>query len=298
MLEGWWTAIGIGILLLVAINAPIFLAACYEYSASSKKQPWLTSTQVLESNATGTRPSVILLHGFGGTPSDLRALAEGLADHGFRAVVPAIPDQTGTTFAYGRGGVSAAEYTDWLLKLIGSERAASGQPPSLVGFSMGGALAMLAAADLQVAKLVLISPYFDLPEATRWVAGASHWLRWIVPVVPKVAKGQILDRDGYREYSTGSYLISLRAVLRLAELAKMARAKAAHLTLPTLVLASKKDTVASFAVTERLFSGLGNARLVACDRSNHIMTYDFDRELVEREVLAFLTSQALPQGRA
>lgn len=297
MLEGWWTAIAVAILLLAAINALIFLAACYEYGVSSSQDPWLTSTQVLESKA-GSAPPVILLHGFGGTPKDLRVLAEGLAAQGFRAVVPAIPDQTSTTFAYGRGRVSPADYTEWLIDLIKRETAASGQPPSLVGFSMGGALATLIAADHAVAKLVLISPYFDLPERFQWVTGISHWLRWIVPVVPKAAKGQILDPDGYHAYATGSYFVSLRAALRLAELTRIARAKAADLTLPTLVFASERDTVAAFSVTADLFRPLANARLVPCNRSNHIVTYDFDRELVATEALTFLTSPTPRPGEA
>jgi carboxylesterase len=297
MLEGWWTAIAVAILLLAAVNALIFLGAYFEYRASSSQDPWLTSSQVLESN-TGSAPSVILLHGFGGTPKDLRALAELLAAQGFRAVVPAVPDQTSTTFAYGRGRVSPADYAEWLIDLIKSETAASGQPPSLVGFSMGGALATLVAADHAVGKLVLISPYFNLPEKLQWVSGVSPWLRWIVPVVPKAAKGQILDPDGYRAYATGSYFVSLRAALRLAELTTLARARAADLTVPTLVFASEKDTVASFSVTADLFRPLDNARLVLCNRSNHIVTYDFDRELVATEVLAFLTSPAPPPGAA
>jgi carboxylesterase len=297
MLEGWWTAIAVAILLLAAINALIFLGACYEYGVSSRQNPWLNSTQVLEGRA-GSAPSVILLHGFGGTPKDVRVLAERLAAQGFRAVVPAIPDQTSTTFAYGRGRVSPAHYAEWLIELIRKETAVSGQPPSLVGFSMGGALATLVAADHPVAKLVLISPYFNLPETIQWVAGITRWLRLIVPVIPKVAKGQIQDPDGYRAYATGSYFISLRAVLRLAELTKLARARAADLAAPTLVFASERDTVASFAVTAELFRGRDNARLVLCNRSNHIVTYDFDRELVTTAALAFLTSPLPPQGHA
>jgi pimeloyl-ACP methyl ester carboxylesterase len=152
-----------------------------------------------------------------------------------------------------------------------------------VSFSVDGALATLTAADHAVAKLVLISPYFNLPKRIQWVAGVTNWLRWIVPVVPKVAKGQILDPDGYREYATGSYFISLRAAQRLAQLTRIARAKAPQPTVPTLVLASKRDAVASFATTEELFRGPDNARLVACDRSDHIVTHDFDRERVLME---------------
>lgn len=298
MLEGWWTAVAVGLLLFTAINAPIFLCACYEYGRSSRKHPWLRCTQVLGDEAGTARSSVILLHGFGGTPSDVRVLAERLAGQGFRAIVPAIPEQTSTTFAYSRGYLSPAEYGNWLRKLIKEEAAASGEPPSLVGFSMGGALAAIAASEHEVRKLVLISPYFNLPASTQWVASAAKWLRWIVPVVLKAAKGQIVDPDGYRNYATGSYLISLRAVLRLVELAGTARDKAAGLALPILVFASEKDSVASFAVTQGLFGGRDNARMVACNRSNHIVTYDFDRDRVVTEILAFLTADTSLQRSA
>ncbi len=76
--------------------------------------------------------------------------------------------------------------------------------------------------------------------------------------MPKVQKGQISDPVGYKEYETGSYLVSLRAFLQLAELARIARDKAPQLTVPILVFASPKDAVASFAATDRLFHGRGN----------------------------------------
>jgi carboxylesterase len=299
MLEGLWTVVVAGALLLVAANAAILLGAWYERRASAKKDPWLTCTQVLESGTAGAvRPSVILLHGFGGTPSDLRALAERLAARGFRAVVPAIPDQTSATFAYGRGRLGPADYAAWASDLIRKETALSGRPPSLVGFSMGGALATVAAAEHPIDRLVLISPYFGLPAGTRWAGSAARWLRWIVPVLPKLAKGQIEDPDGYRDYETGSYLVSMHAVVQLDALAELARAKARSVSLPVLVLGSERDVVASFAATRELFLGRANARMVVCDRSNHIVTYDFDRELVVAEVLAFLRAPAPPSSGA
>lgn len=298
MPESWLSVIGLGFLLLIIINLPIFLFACYEYGTSAGKNPWLRSTQVLKPETGNAYRAAILLHGFGGTPSDVRSLAERLAGQGFRVVVPAIPDQTSTTFAYSRGRLAPAAYSEWLLDLIRDETALSGTPPSLIGFSMGGALATIVAADHDIHRLVLISPYFSLPASTQWVATPTKWLRWIVPVVPKAAKGQIFDPQGYREYETGSYLISLRAVLQLVKLTRIARGTAAGLALPILVFASEKDTVASFAVTEGLFHGLANARLVACNQSNHIVTYDFDRERVMTEIIAFLTAETSPRASA
>ena len=296
MLHVWSIVIGLVVLALVAVNLAIFAYACYEYATSSGKDPWLRSTQVLLAEPGAARPSVILLHGFGGTPRDLRSIAEPLAERGYRVVVPAIPEQTGTSFAYGRGRVAPAAYRAWLSDLIRDEAAIGGAPPLLVGTSMGGALATIAAADHSIGKLVLLSPYFSLAVADRWVTRSTKALRWIVPVLPKAQKAQIYDPEGYRAYETGSYLVSLRAFLQLVALARIAMAKAPALAVPTLVLASQRDTVASFETTERLFVGREQVRLVACNRGNHILTYDYDRERIVAEVVAFLTGEAGPQG--
>jgi carboxylesterase len=239
--------------------------------------------------ATGApRSTAILLHGFGGTPRDFRAMAEALAGQGFRVVVPALPGQTGTSFAYGRGSCSAAFYRDWLGKLIAEERALGGKPPVVVGTSMGGTLAAIGATDHAIGRLVLIAPYFSLAVGGEWAVRATAWLRWVLPVMPKLQKGQINDPAGYREYETGSYLVSLPAFLHLAELARIAGEKAPALEVPTLVFAAPKDAVASFAATERLYRGRSNVRMVVCERSNHVLTYDFDRDRIVAETLAFL----------
>ena len=297
MLQGWFIVLTLGfLLLLVVVNLAIFLFARYECRASCKKEPWLRSSQVLPSQAGNVRSSVLLLHGFGGSPCDLRALAELLAARGFRVVVPAIPGQTSTSFAYSRGHISPAAYSEWLLDLIRQEAELSGRPPMLVGFSMGGALAAIGAAAYPVSKLVLISPYFQLAIGSKWVSASPKWLRWIVPVVPKFAKGQISDPAGYRQYETGTYLVSLRAFLQLAEIAEIAKRKVQGLALPMLVIAARHDTVASFNATESLFQGRDHVRMIVCDRGNHIVTYDFDRERIAREIAAFLEQELSPQG--
>jgi esterase/lipase len=160
----------------------------------------------------------------------------------------------------------------------------------VVGTSMGGTLAAIGAADHDIGRLVLIAPYFSLAVGGELAARATAWLRWVLPVMPKLQKGQINDPAGYKEYETGSYLVSLAAFLHLAELASIARDKAPALEGPTLVFAAPKDAVASFAATERLFQGRSNVRLVVCERSNHVLTYDFDRERIVADTLAFLGS--------
>jgi carboxylesterase len=292
MPDGWLTAGAIALLALIAINAAIFLLAWYEWATSHRQDPWLRSTQILSPPAGSARPTAILLHGFGGTPRDFRFMAEALASEGFRVVVPALPGQTSTSFAYGRGSFTPAAYCDWLGKLIDEERRSSGRPPVLVGTSMGGTLAAIGAAQHDVGRLVLIAPYFALALGGEWTTQMTKWVRWILPVMPKVQKGQISDPTGYKEYQTGSYLVSMAAFLQLAELARIARGKASALARPTLVFASPKDAVASFAATERLLRGHSSARLVVCERSNHVLTYDYDRDRITADTLAFLAAEA------
>jgi esterase/lipase len=294
MLPGWLTVVGLGLIVLAAANLAILALAWLEYATSSKKDPWERSTQVLPAAPGGGRPSIVLLHGFGGTPRDFRSLAGLLADRGYRVVVPAIPEQTSVSFAHSRGRLAPADYRAWLRGIIEDEAAIGGAPPLLVGMSMGGALAAIAAAEHGIGKLVLISPYFSLAIADTWITQSTNWLRWLLPVVPKIQKAQISDPEGYRAYATGSYLVSLRAFLQLVRLARIAAAKASGLAVPTLVLASQNDTVASFAATERLFIGREQVRVVACNRGNHILTYDHDRELIHAEVVAFLTGEQGP----
>ena len=293
MLEGWVGVLVVGLLLLIAFNAAILLYACYEYATSSRKEPWLRSTQILpaRSGDAGALPSAILVHGFGGTPRDLRSLAELLAERGFRVVVPEVPEQTSASFALSRGRWSPADFDHWLGDLIRDETAVSGKPPMLVGTSMGGTLAAIGAAHHKVSRLVLIAPYFSLAvDAERAFEVGANVLRWVLPVIPKYKKAQMFDPAGYKEYETGSYLVSLRAFLQLEKLARMARALAPDLAVPTLVLASEKDTVASFSVTQRFCQACPRANLVLCNQGNHILTYDFGREDVLTEIVAFLTA--------
>jgi carboxylesterase len=296
MLEGWLAAVAFLLLGLVVANAAIFILAWREWAMSYKQDPWLRSTQVLSPTAGAARSTAILLHGFGGTPRDFRAMAELLASRGFRVVVPALPGQTSTSFAYLRGRHTPADYRQWVGSLVREEHASSGQPPALVGTSMGGTLAAIAAAENEVSRLVLIAPYFSLAVGGQWTTRLTRWIRWMLPVMPKLQKGQISDPAGYKEYQTGSYLVPLQAFLQLVELAEIARCKAPSLSLPTLVFASPKDAVASFAATAGLFQAHSNVRLVECSRSNHVLTYDFDRERIAAETLAFLAAEDLPRG--
>lgn len=252
---------------------------------------WVRETQVLEPAAPARSRSVVLVHGFVGSPFDLEPLAVELARRGFRVVVPVVPSQTGTTFAYARGRASAEAYPSWLDTVCAREERRYGRKPLLVGFSMGGTLAALGAECGAADAVVLLAPFFSLPRFDRAVRVAVSGLRFIVPVLPKWGRGQINDRAGYRAYTPGSFLVSLWAYHQVHALAHLARSGAGEIRVPTLLLASESDRVASFEASRDVFSENPAVEVRRVPRANHVLLYDYGHEDVVAAAADFLVAR-------
>ena len=258
---------------------------------------WLTSSREIDPVGPPRGRTVILLHGFGGSPYDMEPLASAMEESGFRLLIPVIPGETTQTAERDKGRLSVDDLLGWLRVLIAEERARFGKRPHLVGFSMGGTLATLAAAEGGIDRLVLISPYFSLAWGDEFLGFLSKVVAPVAPVVRKPWKGKINDPAGYRRYRPGTPFVSLPAFLRLREMADRAREKVPRLpALPTLVLASPGDEVASFEVTEMLFSARPKTRFVSFPGSNHILTYDYGWEEATAAIRSFLEAEEAEEG--
>lgn len=251
---------------------------------------WTTSPQVFEPHSPSRDRTVILLHGFGGSPYDLKPLAEGLRDTGFRIVVPVVPGETKRYSRRERDSLTAEDRSRWLSELVEEERSRYGRKPFLVGFSMGGTLATLEGVTGSVERLVLVSPFYALPWGDDFLRKVSRALASALPYVPKPWRGKVNDPEGYRRYHPGSYTVSLRGFLSLQDLARKARAVLlSGRPLPeTLVLATPDDEVASFEVTEKLLREREDTRFLTFPGSNHILFYDYGAEEAIDAVRAFL----------
>ncbi len=99
---------------------------------------------------------ILYLHGFASSPASRKGqeLARRFLDEGVHLEIPDLSE----------GAFRALTITRQLKAV---ERAASGNPVSLIGSSLGGYLAALyAARHLEAARLVLMAPAFDF--ARRW----------------------------------------------------------------------------------------------------------------------------------
>lgn len=275
------------IVTLVIFNILMFVFAVYEYSVSwGENSSWCTKEQVLKSDKERQR-TVILVHGFGGSPFDFKPLALRLKKSGFFVRIPIMPGQTKDYFAYSRGQYSSTFFTKWLREIIKEEQKRFDTKPYLVGFSMGGTLSTILAAQEEVEKLVLIAPFYSLPQHHDAVVGINKLFGFILPVVPKLASGQLYSKQGRNSYIPGTYLVSALGFRQLHFLTLDAIDVAPQLSCPTFIAASRNDKVISFAKIEELFSKHNNVTVKEYPRSNHIMLYDYDCDEIIADIVSF-----------
>lgn len=281
-------------LCVVLFDLIVAVMARREYATPPRPdEDWIVHDQVvLPDNGRPVTKTVVMVHGFGGSPLDFKPLARPLANRGFRVVMPVTPGQGRDVVAHHRGDITAEDNLSWLRGVIRTETIlAGGEKPDLVGFSMGGALATVIASEDLVDRVVLLGPFYALPTAGGLLQTLAGVLEWVVPVVPKPWRGNIADESVYEEYFPGTWFISIGAFLRLQDLADQARVAATVITRPTLLLGSSNDYAASFAVSKELYTGNEFVTVHEFPKSDHILLYDYDREEVIRMVIEFLSAE-------
>ncbi|MBK8022403.1 MAG: alpha/beta fold hydrolase [Chloroflexi bacterium] len=124
--------------------------------AGAEHQPFLLRA--------GNGAAALLVHGFPGTPAEMRPLGEALHAAGWTARGLLLPG-----FGSDIGSIDRRRFEDWqgaVIKAAGELRRSHNRL-LLIGNSMGGALAISAAAACSADGLVLLNPFWEL-ESPLW----------------------------------------------------------------------------------------------------------------------------------
>lgn len=232
-------------------------------------------------------PAVLLLHGAGDTPQTLRYLASGLYEAGFHVVAPLLPGHGRRVADFAR--VTANELIAAAQSQF-AELCAERPWVGLIGVSMGGALAVLVAADApNVPALGLVAPYIAMPDR---IARAARWSRlWgaLFPVVKSAEGLSVLD-PVERDRSLAYGVFTAAGLRALATIVRRAGAALPRVQCPTLMLQSRQDNRISVANGERAFATLGarDKRLEWITGAAHVITVDFGRERVVDALVSWM----------
>lgn len=121
--------------------------------------------------------AALLLHGFPGTPAEMRAVADALSAVGWTVDVPLLPG-----FGTDIDTLFDRDYQDWLTATRNAYEAlaANHSPVLLIGHSMGAAIAMHVAADVQPDGVILFAPFWKLPLENPLIRLLSPILRLVI----------------------------------------------------------------------------------------------------------------------
>jgi len=236
----------------------------------------------------------VLIHGFAGTPPELRRLGEHLAAHGWTVRAPALAGH-----ATRPEELADTSWRDWAASARAAVTALRQECEAVVvaGQSMGGTLALhLAATDPRIVAVATLA-------APIWVGGAG--LR-LIPVIKHVKRWyfpgediDLFDPGGVEElWSYGKR--STRAVHELSRLMKHCRDGLPMVRQPVLVLHGGRDrsvNPANAADIERRLLCSAQVERRILPRSGHAMSVDVDRDEINRRVADWF-DRHLPAGSA
>ncbi len=239
----------------------------------------------------GRRGGALLVHGFTGSPQEMRGLAEPLAAAGLDVLGVRLPghgapaDEEPNHWSAWRGAVAAG--------LAELEADGSRGRTAVVGLSMGALLAIeLAAREPErIRAVAALSPALTLPlrlRATLRVAGR------VLPrsaCARRIPKGESDIRDPVaRAAHPRAAPFPLSAVLSFNELRLAVRRRVGSLAQPLLIVHSRRDRTCPVAGAAWLARRAGSAEVALhlLEHSGHVIPVDVERATAERLLLEFL----------
>ena len=230
----------------------------------------------------GDRIGTLVLHGFTGNPVTMRPLADAFVEAGFTVSMPRLPGH-GTTLE----DMDTTGWADWSAEAerAYTELAGACERVVVAGLSMGGTLACwLAARHPEIAGLVLVNaavkPYD--PDSRDFVKAMLDAGDRIAPGVGS----DIADPDAYEPAYDGS---PLEGLLTLFDAVDELQDDLPRITCPALVMQAPNDHVVDPTSADLLAETLGGpVERVSLDRSYHVATLDYDKELIQERAVEFV----------
>ncbi|MEW5945047.1 MAG: alpha/beta fold hydrolase [bacterium] len=239
----------------------------------------------------GGEKGCLLLHGFTGTPREMRPLGEYLAGRGLTVSGPRIAGHCTTP-----ADLAKTTWRDWYRSAVEAlarlrERCAR---VFVAGLSMGGLQTLhIATHHKDVAGIVaLAAPVF-----------VRHWkLSLFLPLMrstplPRIYRydkgigDDIKDPEALREHISYKRTPTV-CVMSIVEYMAHVKADLPEVTAPILIVQSRLDHTVHPGNAEVIHDSVGSAdrEVVYLDNPYHVITLDYDRDFVYEKVYGFIAS--------
>jgi len=251
-------------------------------TADDDRFPVLAGAEAWSSPGGGPH-GALTLHGFTGNPNSMRGVAEALAGAGFAVELPRLPghgtdieDMLDTTFADWSAAAEAA-----LERL--RARLGDGGRIVVAGLSMGGLLTVwLATRHADLAGIACINAVVEPAGPMGELVDAA--IAEGTEVFPGIGS-DIADPDSAETSYGGTPLRPLRSLLQAVD---ALQPDLGRITCPVLILNSPDDHVVPPSNSDHLANTVsGPVERVTLERSYHVATLDYDKDIVEERIVQF-----------
>ncbi len=248
----------------------------------------MPSSRPFEIHPEGAGEAVLAIHGYTGGPSDFRYLARRLGEAGFGVSVPRLPG-SGTDM----DDLSTTTRQDWMRRSCDAwqDLRSRYEKVYILGYSMGGLLALELAALVKAEKTMLLAPaLFTSHKMMRLLP----LLRPFARMLPEVKTGWEPEKENSEEMKEhGKRYWARRDIKSAAQMALLQGETIRHLRQVesrVMAVVSTGDSTVPPDVLEILEKRLpaGLSRRLVVENCRHNIPQGPDREKVADAVIAWL----------
>ena len=231
----------------------------------------------------GGPTGVLLIHGFTGSPAEMRPLGEALHRQGLTVSAPLLPGHGTTPQELNRQ--SWQDWVDHVDRVLARLRDRC-QTAFVAGLSLGSLLTLhLAATHRELPGIILYSP------ATILAGWRHHLLPLFKYLIPLMPKGDDDFHNPHVSEQLWSYdVFPTHAAHEVTRLAGQVRRTLSAVTCPALIVYSPADEAIHPSSAEFTYEQLGSARreIVILRDSGHVVTLDREWQRVAAETYRFI----------
>ena len=230
----------------------------------------------------------LLIHGFTGSPAEMRLLGEYLHACGLTVSGPLLPGH-GTT----PEEMANCCWQDWARASLEAYRRLRARCETVFvgGLSMGALLSAYVASEVDdLAGLMLYSPAL---KAANWMLPLAGLAKYVMPMNRPPEGTDLTDPEAPARL----WHYEVRPTAAAAEmyrLQRVVRRRLGDITTPALVVYSTADRSIHPQSAPRMFEGLGTSdkELLLLHNSGHCLTVDSEREQVFARSYGFIAKHA------
>ena len=231
----------------------------------------------------GNKTGILLIHGFTGSPSEMRYLGDYLKDRSF-SVRGVLLKGHGTS----PREMKKTNFRDWIksAELGYLELAESCDEVFVIGFSMGGAIALHLAQKYDIKGIVSLSTPIKILNRQYYIAGIVKYLGRTLGKPLKIIKQKDPFIISY-DKTPFKCMISFMQLINLvkADLHKMEK--------PILIMQSYGDGTVNPSSANFIYKRVASTdkSIIFLHNSGHVITCDCEKEQVFEEVHNFISKR-------